>query len=117
MWDIQWTEHCKTWISKLDEKTKENILAHLLVLKEKGPTLGRPYADTINNSKIKNLKELRIQTKQKVIRIFFVFTKSRIALLLAGDDKRGNKRFYETMIPRVEAIYSDWINSSSEEKL
>lgn len=116
MWEIQWTEHCKNWISKLDESAKEDILAHLIVLKEKGPALGRPYADTIAGSKIKNLKELRVQSKRKVIRIFFVFTKSRIGLLLAGDDKRGNKRFYDQMIPLVEKIYSEWIKINSGDK-
>ena len=115
MWEIQWTEHCKVWISQLDEHTKEDILAHLIVLKEKGPALGRPYADTIAGSKIKNLKELRVQSKRKVIRIFFVFTRERIGLLLAGDDKRGNKRFYDQMIPAVEKIYFDWIKSNSED--
>jgi len=117
MWEVKWTDQCKEWISHLDESTKEDILAHLIVLKEKGPALGRPMADTISGSKIKNLKELRIQSKQKVIRIFFVFTKMRIGLLLAGDDKRGDKRFYKKMIPYVEKIYSDWIETNSAEKL
>jgi hypothetical protein len=115
MWELKWTDQCKEWISYLDDNTKEDILAHLLVLEEKGPALGRPYADTIAGSKIKNLKELRVQSNRKVIRIFFVFTKTRVGLLLAGDDKRGNKRFYEKMIPTVEKIYSDWLESESEE--
>ncbi len=32
MWEIKWTDQCKEWISHLDENTKEDILAHLLVL-------------------------------------------------------------------------------------
>lgn len=112
MWEIRWTDECKEWISQIDESTREDILAHLIVLAEKGPMLGRPYADTISGSKIKNLKELRVQSKRKVIRIFFVFTKTRIGLLLAGDDKRGNKRFYDKMIPYVENLYSEWIKNN-----
>lgn len=114
MWKIQWTNEFKNWISQIDEKSKEDILAHLIVLQEKGPTLGRPYADTISGSKVKNLKELRVQSNRKVIRIFFVFTKKRIGLLLAGGDKRGSKRFYDTMIPLVENIYLKWLKNNLE---
>lgn len=116
MWEVQWTDQCKEWISQIDDETKEDILSHLMVLQEKGPSLGRPYVDTISESKLKNLKELRVQSKRKVIRIFFVFTKTRIGLLLAGGDKRGNKRFYDKMIPLVEKIYSEWLEQNQEKK-
>ncbi|MCG6153121.1 type II toxin-antitoxin system RelE/ParE family toxin [Leptospira bandrabouensis] len=110
MWEIESTEEIDNWLRKLDLSTKEEILAHFYLLQQKGPLLGRPFADSIQGSKIKNLKELRIQVKLKVIRIFFVFTEGRIGLLLAGGDKRGNdKRFYEEMIPMVEKIYTNWL--------
>ncbi|MCG6146542.1 type II toxin-antitoxin system RelE/ParE family toxin [Leptospira bandrabouensis] len=110
MWEIESTEEFDNWLRKLDLNSKEEILAHFYLLRQKGPLLGRPFADSIQGSKIKNLKELRIQVKLKVIRIFFVFTEGRIGLLLAGGDKRGNdKRFYEEMIPMVEKIYKNWL--------
>ncbi|PJZ79141.1 type II toxin-antitoxin system RelE/ParE family toxin, partial [Leptospira meyeri] len=103
------------WLQKLDSTTKEEILAHFYLLRQKGPLLGRPFADSIKGSKIQNLKELRVQVKLKVIRIFFVFTEGRIGLLLAGGDKRGNdKRFYEQMIPMVEKIYKNWLIENGE---
>ncbi|PKA08059.1 type II toxin-antitoxin system RelE/ParE family toxin [Leptospira harrisiae] len=115
MWEIESTEEIDNWLRKLDLNTKEEILAHFYLLREKGPLLGRPFADSIQGSKIKNLKELRIQVKLKVIRIFFVFTEGRIGLLLAGGDKRGNdKRFYEQMIPMVEKIYKNWLIENGE---
>ena len=108
MWEIESTK-------ELDLNTKEEILAHFYLLRQKGPLLGRPFADSIQGSKIQNLKELRIQVKLKVIRIFFVFTEGRIGLLLAGGDKRGNdKRFYEEMIPMVEKIYNKWLIENKE---
>lgn len=70
--------------------------------------------DTISGSKLNNLKELRVQSKLKVIRIFFIFTKKRIGFLLAGEDKKGNKRFYDDMIPYVEAIYLKWLKDNQE---
>ncbi|TGM03576.1 type II toxin-antitoxin system RelE/ParE family toxin [Leptospira jelokensis] len=110
MWEIESTKELDLWLQKLDSTTKEEILAHFYLLRQKGPLLGRPFADSIQGSKIQNLKELRVQVKLKVIRIFFVFTEGRIGLLLAGGDKRGNdKRFYEQMIPMVEKIYKNWL--------
>ncbi|XDD45253.1 type II toxin-antitoxin system RelE/ParE family toxin [Leptospira sp. WS39.C2] len=115
MWEIESTEEFDNWLQKLDLNTKEEILAHFYLLRQKGPLLGRPFADSIQGSKIKNLKELRVQVKLKVIRIFFVFTEGRIGLLLAGGDKRGNdKRFYEQMIPLVEKIYKNWLIENGE---
>ncbi|TGM71715.1 hypothetical protein EHQ94_06935, partial [Leptospira meyeri] len=74
MWEIESTKELDLWLQKLDLSTKEEILAHLYLLRQKGPLLGRPFADLIKGSKIQNLKELRVQVKLKVIRIFFVFT-------------------------------------------
>ncbi|MCW7490850.1 type II toxin-antitoxin system RelE/ParE family toxin [Leptospira meyeri] len=115
MWEIESTKELDIWLQKLDSTTKEEILAHFYLLRQKGPLLGRPFADSIQGSKIQNLKELRVQVKLKVIRIFFVFTEGRIGLLLAGGDKRGNeKRFYEQMIPMVEKIYKNWLIENGE---
>jgi len=55
------------------------------------------------------LKELRIQSKQKVLRIFFIFDSERKAILLIGGNKRGNKRFYQKFIPMADALYDDYL--------
>lgn len=70
-----------------------------------GPSLGRPQVDTIKGSKIKNLKELRIQNKNRVFRIFFAFDPERDIILLIGGDKKGDNRFYETMLRKSERLY------------
>lgn len=112
MWEIERTEVFLKWISGLGDDAKEAILAHLIVLKEKGPLLGRPYADSIKESKITNLKELRVQNKNRVFRIFFVFLENRKALLLIGGDKRGSKDFYSKMIKQAEKLYYEYTHKS-----
>jgi len=72
-----------------------------------GPSLGRPHVDVINDSKHKNMKELRIQNKQRLFRILFAFDPDRKAILLIGGDKRGDKRFYERMIPLADALFDE----------
>jgi hypothetical protein len=109
MWKIERTQEIKSWIFQLDDDAKESILKSLYILQEFGPKLGRPYVDTIKNSKYKNMKELRVQNKQRVFRILFIFDVKRNAVLLIGGDKKGDKRFYEKMIPIADKLYGKYL--------
>jgi hypothetical protein len=82
-------------------------LAHLDLLKERGPLLGRPYADTLKGSKITNLKELRVQHKTEPIRILFAFDPKQQAVIILGGSKQADKRWYDTNIPIAEKLYFD----------
>lgn len=116
MWIIDRTEEIAEWIKKLDEDAKEAILKSLLILQEIGPSLGRPYVDTIKESKHKNMKELRIQNRQRLIRILFAFDPDRKAILLIGGDKRGDKRFYQKMIPFADALFDEHMEKWRRQK-
>jgi hypothetical protein len=111
MWEIQRTDEIAEWIKSLDDDAREAILKNLIILKEIGPSLGRPYVDTVKQSRHKNMKELRVQNKMRVFRIFFIFDLDRKAILLIGGDKRGEKRFYEKMIPLADNLFDEYITS------
>jgi len=111
MWEIERTDQLAEWINSLDDDAREAILKNLIILKEIGPKLGRPYVDTIKQSRHKNMKELRTQNKMRLFRIFFTFDLERKAILLIGGDKRGDKRFYEKMIPIADDLYDDHMKS------
>jgi hypothetical protein len=66
-----------------------------------GPALGRPLVDTITNSNIANLKELRPGSRgRSEVRILFVFDPWRSAILLVAGDKAGSwNKWYARMIP------------------
>jgi hypothetical protein len=83
---------------------QDAIAAHVGLLEEVGPSLGRPYADTLRDTSIANLKELRVQHQGQPYRILFAFDPRREALLLLGGNKAGDKRWYRKAIPRAEAI-------------
>ncbi len=70
MWTIQRTEEFSSWITGLDDDAKEAIYQSLLVLREIGPALGHPHVDTVKGSSFPNMKELRVQNKGRVFRIF-----------------------------------------------
>ena len=61
-WDIYLTNEVATWLDNLqvtDAKTADLVDDAIYALSRSGPTLDRPLVDTIADSKIKNLKELR----------------------------------------------------------
>jgi hypothetical protein len=71
------------------------------VLRDYGPSLGRPLVDTVKTSKHPNMKELRPgSTGRTAIRVLFAFDKKRMAILLVGGDKSDNwAGWYEANIP------------------
>lgn len=105
MWSIDRTEQISEWIKELDEDAKEAILKSLLILREIGPSLGRPHVDSIKESRHNNMKELRIQNRQRLFRILFAFDPDRKAILLVGGDKRGDKLFYQKIIPLADYLF------------
>lgn len=107
MWLIETTDIFDVWFDALDDMDKANVLASMIVLREKGPTLSRPYADTLKGSCHSNMKELRIQSKGDPIRAFFAFDPKRRGILLCAGNKTGNdKRFYEEMIPIADREFT-----------
>ena len=106
MWTILSTDTFSKWIasSAVDESAAEDIRAALIVLREFGPSLGRPRVDSLKGSNLNNMKELRVQSKGRPFRILFAFDPLRQAILLVGGDKTGDKRFYDKLIPIAEKI-------------
>jgi hypothetical protein len=70
------------------------------LLKEFGPQLKRPTADTLHGSKPDNMKELRFRAADGVGRIAFAFDPEQKAILLVAGDKSGGGqgRFYRQLI-------------------
>lgn len=52
-------ELIEPWLDGLDQGSYEQVLAAVELLRDRGPHLGRPVADTVTASRHKNMKELR----------------------------------------------------------
>ncbi len=115
MYEIILTDTFKEWLDELDEFEHDKIMTSIGLLQRFGYQLSRPHADTITDSKIVNLKELRTQINGKPYRSFFVFDPLRQAVLLCGGNKTGDKRFYKRMIPIAESIYSEYLNEFQQD--
>ena len=71
------------------EAVQDELLAKIELLEIYGPSLGRPHADTLNDSKHRNMKELRFNADDGVWRTAFAFEPERRAILLVAGDKSG----------------------------
>jgi hypothetical protein len=96
-WEVLLDEEFAEWLNELTEDVRTEILAHAVLLRERGPQLGRPrpYVDTVKGSSFTNMKELRVQFRGDPWRVLFAFDPNRAAILLVGGNKQGDKRWYK----------------------
>ncbi|MEV0403451.1 type II toxin-antitoxin system RelE/ParE family toxin [Actinoallomurus sp. NPDC050550] len=119
-WEVILLEPVETWFLKLCESEPDSAsLVEQAIdrLAAVGPTLGRPLVDTLEHSKLRNLKELRPGSRgRSEIRMLFVFDPDRAAIFLVAGDKAGRwSRWYEDAIPLAEARYADYRVEKDEE--
>ncbi|WP_445496056.1 type II toxin-antitoxin system RelE/ParE family toxin [Photorhabdus sp. SF281] len=107
MWKVITTEVFDAWYNEQSEELQDDILAMLKILREYGPQLGRPYVDTLYDSKFPNMKELRIQHAGNPVWAFFAFDPCRNVIVLCAGNKTGlnEKRFYKDMIKLADAEF------------
>ena len=115
--DIEYTDEFEEWWSNLEDSEQNDIVSIVTLLEKRGINLGYPYSSKINSSKHSQMRELRIQSKGKPIRIFYAFDPKRDAILLIGGDKTGDKRFYKRMIPIADRLYDIYLEEIRREGL
>lgn len=113
-WEIEFSDEFEQWWDMLTEDEQESVNFGVRLLQERGPSLRRPYADTIKKSKFPNMKELRCQEAGNPIRVLFAFDPRRVGFLLIGGDKTGNDRWYEEFVPLADLIYEQHLKEINE---
>jgi|SRR5581483_8651773 len=116
-WNVENTDEFGTWWQDLTERQQEDIAAIVTLLEEHGPKLPFPYSSGIANSRHDHMRELRVQSGGKPIRIFYAFDPRRTAILLIGGDKTGDDRFYERVIPNADRLYDIYLDEIRREGL
>jgi hypothetical protein len=108
-WSVEFHPACERWADQLDKADAEALLAAIRILRDQGPTLGRPLVDTVKGSSLNNMKELRPgSTGRTEVRVLFAFDHERQAILLVGGDKSGDwKGWYEQNIPVAETRFAE----------
>jgi hypothetical protein len=106
---------------ELEEGVQNELLAIVEVIEQEGPHLGRPRVDTLNESKYKNMKEIRFKAADGVWRFAFAFDPRRQAIVFCGGDKSGvsEKLFYRQLIAKADGRFDRHLRSikpSAKEK-
>jgi hypothetical protein len=101
-WKVETKEPVKQWQRSLDAVTADRFRAALARLEERGPQLGRPFADTIKGSRHHNMKELRVGN----MRALYGFGSRRSAVVLVAGDKTNDwKDWYRRNIPVADRMF------------
>ncbi len=111
-WIVEYHQAFKPEFIQLPKDVRKEMLAHMYLLKQFGPTLGRPHVDTLNGSQFPNMKELRVQVHDGVWRVAFAFDPLRHAILLVAGNKTGSSSglFYKQLIQKADQRLLDHLN-------
>ena len=116
-WVVLYDEDFGRWFRDQEVGVQKEILVGVAVLRNRGPQLGRPYVDSINDSAIPNMKEMRLQYKGEPWRILVAFDPNRAAILLVGGCKTGKgNRWHSTHIPIADARIRRHIENLKKDK-
>ena len=108
MVEVITTDEFNDWYAGIGDSEADSVAVAVERLEQLGVTLPFPHSSAIEGTKFP-LRELRIQSGGRPIRIFYAFDPSRDAVLLIGGDKTGDDRFYERMVPVAEAIWVEYL--------
>jgi hypothetical protein len=107
------TSEFQRWEEGLDPERRAKVAAAISRITHIGPTLGRPHVDVIHGSRVRKLKEARVD---RGTRVLFAFDSNRDPVMLLGGDKTGKwNRWYPRKIQLAERLYLDHERSIGKE--
>lgn len=106
------TDEFEAWFMGLGEKDFEAVKHAVSILEQAGVTLGSPQSSAIKGT-VYPIRELRIQSQGRPLRVFYAFDPTRDAVLIIGGDKTGDKRFYKRMVPQAERIWLQYLEEQT----
>ena len=115
--DVEYTDEFETWWNGLTVREQEDVRPVVRLLEERGTRLGHPYSSKVKGSRHGRMRELRIQSGGRPIRIFYAFDPRRTAILLIGGHKREQDQFYQRYVWRADAIYDRYLQQLRREGL
>jgi hypothetical protein len=118
-WQVDLHDEFVPEYHSLPTEVQDALLADIKLLEQFGPGLGRPHADTLDDSRHSNMKELRFDAAGGVWRIAFAFDPMRKAILLVAGDKSGGsgRRFYRQLIEKADTRFDEHLVRLKEERL
>ena len=113
MVEIVATDEFAGWYSGLDDDMAEDVAVSVDLLAVEGVRLGYPRSSAIEGASFA-LRELRIQSMGRPVRVFYAFDPVRNAVLIIGGDKTGDDRFYIRMVSLAERIWKEYLDEVAQ---
>ena len=111
--EVLFTDEFGDWWRGLGEGQQDDVAAAVGVLADRGVALGYPRSSAVRGSRV-GLRELRVQSSGRPLRVFYAFDTRRNTVLLMGGDKTGRPRFYRGMIPQAERIFREYLAETGQ---
>ncbi|MEU7076534.1 type II toxin-antitoxin system RelE/ParE family toxin [Streptomyces sp. NPDC046409] len=106
-------------LAKEDQDSHDHVVAALERLQEAGPALRRPTVGAIDDSRFRNMRELRPRNGSTVsIRMLFVFDPVRRAVFLVAGNKASGRQWaawYPKAIKEADDKYMAYLEALKEE--
>ena len=118
MWTVLATREFDEWYGEASDGLQAKVIGKVELLRYSGPLLQRPHADTLKGSRHSNMKELRVDTSDAVVRIAYAFDPERHAILLCAGNKTGigKRQFYTRLIDRADDLWDEHLAEIRERK-
>lgn len=111
LWEVEGTDQFVDWFEALGRSDQVRVEAAIEHPERFGPGLGRPWADSLRGTRIKELVP-----RGGHLRILFRFDPRSVAILLVGGDKAVQwAKWYVEMIPLAERLYGRYLAELHEE--
>ena len=107
VWDVEYTDQFSQWWDDLTPAQQDSVDFGVGLLAEKVPNLDFPHSSGIRSSRHSNMRELRVQSGGRPLRVFYAFDPRRSAILLIGGDKTGDNRFYVRLVRQADDLYDE----------
>lgn len=108
MFEVHGTAEFEEWFLGLSSTDARAVARGVGLLEAKGFALGYPYSSALEGSRYA-LRELRVQSAGRPLRIVYAFNPRRQDVLILGGDKTGDDRFYAWAIPKAETIWKEYL--------
>ena len=108
MVEVVATDTFENWYMALDDKDAEAVAKIIDLLGAKGVALRFPHQSALKTSAF-GLRELRVQSGGKPIRIAYGFDPERQAVVVLGADKTGDPNFYEWFVPKADQRWIEYL--------
>lgn len=113
----QYTDEFGLWWAGLGEREQVDLTVTITLLEVRGIRLSFPHSSGINSSRHGHMRELRVQSGGRPIRVFYAFDPVQNAILLIGGDNTGAARFYEAYVPIADRLYDEHLAALKKERL